>query len=187
MKDLQKKRFNDDNRDAVLRFVQAGGDGNDEGIILSEKQNELYKRWDFAAQKIRERKYKREQIANFISGTFKVSRDTAYKDIVNAEYVFAASCPLNKQFLIQQRIEFLESQIRDAYLDKDRLAAAMLEKVLQKYVELYPETKAVRPPQTINFIFGNVTNNLLITNLKAEEAFINADKIIKEMEDKDDY
>lgn len=178
--ELQKKRYNDFNRDDIVRYLEVGGDGNDEGIVLTEKQIELYNRWQFAAEKIRERKYKREQIALFIQGTFKVSRDTAMRDIVNAEYVFAASCPLNKQFLIQNRIEFLQTKINECYINKDYFNAAQLEKVLQKYIDSYPETKPVRAPKTINYIIQQ--NNMIVTAKTAEEAFKEADDVLKLME-----
>lgn len=185
--DIQKKRFNEDNRDAILQFMEAGGDGNDEGIVLTEKQLDLYKRWNLAAEKIRERKYKREQVANFIIAAFNVSRDTAYKDIVNAEYVFAASCPLNKKFLIQQRIELLQIKINECYINNDAFNAGQLEKILQKYIDNYPETIQSRPLANLNFIVNNTTNNLIVTDMTAAKAFDAADKIINEMEDKDDY
>lgn len=181
--ELQKKRYNDFNRDDILHYLEAGGDGNDEGIVLSEKQIDLYNRWQFAAEKIRERKYKREQIALFIQGAFKVSRDTAMRDIVNAEYVFAASAPLNKQFLIQNRIEFLQIKINECYISKDYFNAAQLEKVLQKYIDSYPETTPVRSPKIINYIFQQ--NNMNVTTMTADEAFQQADQVLKDMDSND--
>lgn len=182
--ELAKTRFSDTNRDDIVRYLEAGGNNNTEGLILSDKQMELYHRWQFAAEKIREQKYKREQIAQFIIGAYGVSRDTAYRDIVNAEYVFAASYPLNKQFLIQNRIEFLQKKINDAFIDKDYASAAKLEKELREYIDMYPESKPIRAPKTINFI---IQNNLIVTQLTADQAFAEAEVVIKELEGKDEF
>ena len=179
------KRYSDDNRDAILAFVEAGGDGNDEGISLSPKQEELYKRWNTAAEKIRERKYKREQVANFLIAAYGISRDTAYKDIVNAEFIFAASAPLNKKFLTQQRIELLQIKIYECYVNNDYFNAALLEKILQKYIEMYPEQQPLRSPKNITFnIQQNIFNNVTMT---VDEAMKDSEDIIKLLEQKDDY
>lgn len=178
--ELQKKRYNDFNRDDIVRYLEAGGAGNDEGLLLTEKQTELFKRWEFAAEKIRERKYKREQIAAFIQGAFQVSRDTAMRDIVNAEYVFAASAPLNKQFLIQNRIELLQIKINECYISKDYLNAGLLEKTLQKYIDIYPETKPVRSKHIINYVIQQNTMN--VTNITIEQASWEADDMAKQLE-----
>lgn len=177
--ELPKARYSDLNRDHILRFLEAGGQGNTEGILLSAKQQELFNRWQFAAEKIREQKYKREVIANFIAGSFNVSKDTAWRDIVNAEYVFSAGHPLNKKFIIHNRIEFLQAKINEAYIDKDYQSAAMLEKVLQRYIELYPEIHAATRPQQVIFL---VNNNLHVTNITHEQAYQDADEVIKQLE-----
>lgn len=182
--ELQKTRFNDANREDILNYLLQGGDSSE--IILSDKQNELLKRWRFADEKLSENKYRREQVAQFIMATYKVSRDTAYKDIVNAQYVFSSSYPLNKQHLIALRIEYLQKKITDAYLDKDGLVAAKLEKELREYIKMYNDYVAPRTPKKINYIFQQ---NILQTKepLTAEEAFTEADEILKELEDKDDF
>jgi hypothetical protein len=187
VKDLTKKRFDDTNRDAIMYYYQAGGASNEEGIILTDKQKELSDRWLFAAAKIREMKYSSDQVAKFIMGAFDVGRDTAYRDIVNAQYVFAASYPINKNFLIQCRIEFLIKKINDAYVDNDlngSIKATKLEKELRGYIEMYKEVSPARSPKTINFI---IQNNLLITTQTGEQAFQQADEVIKQLEENDDY
>src|SRR3954454_2613376 len=122
--ELIKTRYTDANREEILVYLQAGGTENEEGLLLTEKQQKLLIRWQFAAAKIREQKYRREQIARFIINEFKVGRDTAYRDIVNAEYIFSCSYPKNKNFLIQTRIEFIIQKINIAYQNNDFLSAS---------------------------------------------------------------
>ena len=184
MKDLQKKRFNDDTREQIITWLQAGGDSNKEGLIITDKQLELLDRWRYADEKIRESKFRREQIAGFICSKYNVSRDTAYKDIVNAEYIFSSSYPLNKKYWIQLRIEYLQKKINDAYIDRDGFTASRLEKELREYIKMYPEQIERKSPKTIVF---NIQNNLLQTNQTADTAFREADDIIKQLEQKDDY
>jgi hypothetical protein len=105
---------------------------------------------------------------------------------VNAEHVFSSSYPLNKQSIIGLRIEFLQRKINEAYLDKDGLVAAKLEKELREYVKMYNDYVAPRTPKKIYF---NFQQNIFKTSdpITAEEAFIEADDILKELEDKDDF
>ncbi len=180
MKDLQKTRFSDNNRDEIIHWLEAGGESNEEGLILTEKQIQLLARWRFVDEKFRENKYKTEQIALFVMGKYEVSRDTAYRDIVNAQYVLSSTCPLSKRYLIQQRIEFLILKIKDAYVDQDRFNAANLEKQLREYIKMYPEVSPVRTPKTIIY---NIQNNLLVTTITPEQALIDADEVIKKMEE----
>lgn len=183
--ELQRKRYNDTNIDAIIQYYEAGGESNEEGITLTDKQVQLDIRWRFAAEKIREQKYKREQVARFICSEFKVSRDTAFRDIVCAERVHAASYPLNKKFTIQQRIEMLIGKINECYIDKDVFNAAQLEKILQKYLEKFPESSPLRTPAKI--IFHVTNNNLLLTQTTPQQALEQADDIIKIIEERDDY
>lgn len=177
--ELPKERYSDYNRDDIVRYFEAGGEGNEEGLMLSPKQKHLVERWDFAASKIREQRYKRYDIVQMIMNAYHVSRDTAMRDMVNAEYVFAASYPFNKPFLIQNRIEFLQKKINDAYIDKDYQSAAMLEKVLQKYIEMYPQVEPLRRPQKVIMV---LQQNIHITNITHEQAYQEADAVIKQLE-----
>ncbi len=182
MPNLQKKRFNEETRDAIESYIAAGGENNEEGIVLTKKQEDYLIRWRFADERFRQNKYKTDRIANFLMDQFKISRDTAYKDIVNAQRVFRSTCPLNKQYEIQGRIEDLKVRIYDAYIDNDRIGAAMLDKVLQKYLEMYSDVVPVRSPKNIVF---NIQNNLFVTDKTPRQSYADADEIIKALENDD--
>jgi hypothetical protein len=181
--ELQKKqRFSDTNREDLLTYLEQGGP--ESGIELTPKQAELLDRYKYADQLIRSGKYKRDTVANMIIAKCEVSRDTAYKDIINAEYLFSSSYPLNKRYLIGLRIELLQKQIRRAFVIKDYMAAAQLEKVLQKYIADYPD---FLPPRAPKQIVLNIQNNILNTDMTAEQAFTMAADIAKRLEGNDDY
>lgn len=184
--DLQKTRFNDANREEIQYYLAEGGKSS--GVELSAKQLQILERWRYADERIRENKYTREQIAKFIMGKFDVCRDTAYRDIVNAEHVFASTAPLNKKYITQRRIEFLEKKINDCYIKGETMIAAMLEKVLQKYIEKYPDALLPHSPKTIIYkiVQNNVTVNQDAIVQEAEEAFGKTDEILKRLEDKSD-
>jgi hypothetical protein len=136
---------------------------------------------------------------------FQVSRTTAYQDIVNAEAVFASSTPLNKKYRIGLRIEFIEQKIDELYgrvkqfepedpNDENEIEdplmkvyrikeneeyitqAIQLEKVLQKYYDIYPDLVIPRSPKTI--IYNLIQNNLPAAPLSVEDALRKAGKII---------
>jgi len=195
-----------------MKELKSSADGNRETIELylvsepgtvdlSDKQKELLMRWEFADELIRQREIrKRELIANMIMSRFKVSRQTAYQDIVNAENVFASSTPLNKRYRIQARIEFIETKIDELYagLERDpddpeeedifsKIArikqnkeyiseAIALEKVLQKYYDSYPDIRPVRSPK--NIIFNIKGDVLPKPNVSVDEVLAKAKQTI---------
>lgn len=141
----------DSNREVIKEYEVAGGDG----VTLTEKQLELRVRWVYADQKIRANigKLSRGEIAELIKNEFGVSLCTAKADMVNAEYVYSSSAPIHKAHRIGIRIEILEKQILKAHLASNHKAAAAYEKVLQKYIEMYPDTTPVEVPKTLIFNF----------------------------------
>lgn len=165
------------NRDAILQYLMTGGEGE-----LSETQQKLYERYAYADEIIRKNvgKKKRTEIAEMIQGRWGISKPTAFADIVNAEYIFCSSTPLNKKYTIQNRIEFLEVQIRDASINKDYDAVAKLEKVLSGYIQMYPDYEGPKSPKTV--IFNVTNNNLNVATVTHEEAFNEAEEILKELE-----
>lgn len=179
---LARTRFNEDLIDNFITYFQEGGESS--GIELSNVELKVLERVRFADEKIRERKYRREGIANFIRTKFGVCRDTAYKDIVMAETVFSSSFPLNKNAMIASRIELLEKEINNCYRDKNPIAAGILEKSLQKYIEIYKDVAAKRSPKTIVY---NIQNNIHQTNITIEQAEEEAEQLALELEQKEDY
>lgn len=166
------------NRDMIILHLQTEG-----GIELSKKQEALLERWSWCDEKMRENvgKLKREEIANLLINRFKIARCTAFQDIVNTEYVFSTSTPLNKRYRVQLRIEFLEKEIRLASLDNDRLAVAMLEKVLQKYYLDYPD---LQPNASLPNIFINVDQRTIQSEvILTEDAEAIIDEAIENMPD----
>lgn len=190
------QRFIDTNREAIQRFVEAGG----ENVELNDIQQKLLDRWRYADNLIRESffgRYKlREDIATAIMVKFEVARDTAFRDIVNAEAVFSSSAPLNKKYWIHRRIEWICDIISKltapvlndkgevlVEIDPENAAmAAKWESMLQKYIEKYPDLQPKRSPKTIVY---NIQNNILATGLTVDEAVQEADVIIKQIS-KDD-
>ena len=181
---LPAKRFNDETIDSLTRYLQAGGE--DSGIMLSDKQLVLLDRIRFADEKIRENKYKREDIANFIKSKYGICRDTAFKDIVIAEAVFSSSYPLNKKNEIQLRVEYLKKKINDAYIDKDVFNAVGLEKQLREYLKMYPDYAPPRSPKNITYIINGDIHQTQ-NNLTVLQAADDAEALIKKLEENDDY
>lgn len=163
---------NNSNREVILTYLEAGG----EGIDLTGLQEELLERWSRADELIKRNigKKKREEIANLLISIYKYHRSTAYKDIVDAEYVFACSKPFNKKYLIGIRIEHCMKRIREAQMAGDSKLEAAYETILQKYIEMYPDDILNPSPKT--FIFNIDKRSIQGQVLPIEEA----DLIIEE-------
>lgn len=156
--DSTSDRFKSTDIDIIEAYLQAGG----EGIVLSPRQEKKLDILRFADEKIRQGngRFKREEIAGMIRVTFGVSRDTAYKYIVNAEHIFSSSYPLNKRYEIGIRIEFLKEKIRFAAADNDWKAVAMMERVLENYYRQYPD---IIKTDTKKTLIMNVVNQFFET------------------------
>ena len=178
------KRIGDESLDRLTRYLQAGGDGS--GVLVTEKDLVILDRARYADEKIRENKYKREEIANFIKAKYSISRDTAFKCIVIAESLFSSAYPLNKKNIIGLRIELLIKKINDAYIDKDVFNAVGLEKQLREYIKMYPDYTPPRSPKNITYVIGGDLHQTQ-NNLTIQQATDAADALIKHLEENDDY
>jgi len=181
---LPAKRFNDDTIDSLTRYLQAGGD--DGGVVLTEEQEKILDRARYADEKMRENKYKREEIANFLKAKYFISRDTAFKAIVIAESLFSSSYPLNKKYIIGARIEFLQKKINDCYVDEDVFNAAALEKQLREYIKMYPDFTPPRSPKNITYIISGDMHQTQ-NHLTIEKAAADAELLLKHLEENEDY
>jgi hypothetical protein len=196
---LDLRSNKDSNREAIELYLVS-----EEGSIdLTDQQKKLLLRWEYADELIRQKEIRdRETQARMIMRKFEVSRTTAFQDIVNAEAIFASSTPLNKKYRIGLRIEFLEKKIDELYGNmkafepeaqdekEDPLAkvfrikqneeyitqAIMLEKVLQKYYDIYPTYIPPKSPRTI--IYKIQQNVLPSAPMSVDEALRKAGKII---------
>lgn len=83
------------------------------------------------------------------------------------------------------RIEFLQTKINECYLHNDRIAAAQLEKVMQKYLEMYPDYSAPKSPKNIIFNFNNAKKT--DGDMTVDAAYEMVDEIVKKLENNDDY
>jgi hypothetical protein len=155
---LLKTNKNDDNWEVIESYVVAGG----EGIVLTDLQQKMYERWVFIDEKLRQSKFRRYEIYNMVHVRFGVSVETARRDMVGAEMVFSSTTPLNKKYFIGARISKLEHWINIAAAMNDFEKVAKLEAILQKYIDIYPDTAQNRSPKKIvmhltqNIIQGEV-------------------------------
>ncbi|MBV9989390.1 MAG: hypothetical protein JO301_17050 [Chitinophagaceae bacterium] len=168
----------DTNRDIILAYLEAGG----ENIELTDFQKTLLERWERADELIRRNvgKKKREEIANMLRSIYKYHRATAYKDMSDAEHVFASSKPLNKRYLIGIRIEECQRRIREAQISGDSVFEAMMEKTLQKYIEMYPDDIIDPGAKTIIY---NIDARKLNTDMPTEDADAIIDNHLSQLPD----
>lgn len=160
----------DNNREVILAYLEAGG----VGIELSELQQKLLERWERADELIKRNigKKNREEVANLLKSIYKYHRATAYKDMMDAEYVFASSKPWNKKYLVGIRIEYCMKRIKDAQESGDAKLEAAFEQLLQKYIEMYPDDLVLPGSQSIIFNIDNRTIQGHTINTEDAEAII---------------
>lgn len=132
--------------DNIISYIASDG-----AIKLTHAENEIYQRIVFADEMLRQCTMPRMEIRNTIMQRFGVSRETANRDLVDAEFIFASTAPMNKRYKIGVRIEVTEQHIQKAKDAQDWAAVAKLEAVLAKYLEIYPDVKKAKRPQVLIF------------------------------------
>lgn len=167
----------DSNRETILSYLESGG----EGIELTDLQQSLLERWERADELIKRNigKKNREEVANMLRSIYKYHRATAYKDMMDAEYVFASSKPWNKKYLIGIRIEYCMKRINEAREMGDAKLEATMEQTLQKYIEMYPDDLV--EPGTQHIVFNIDNRTIQGQTLPTEEAdFILEQALLKD-------
>jgi hypothetical protein len=162
----------DTNLEVIRAYIIAEG----EGITLTEEQEQLKKIIDFTDEQIRSKQgqLKRYEIARIIANRFELTTRTAQRYITLAEDLYSSSAPLNKKYKILLRIEFCEQQQQVAMLQENHEAVTMYERLIQKYIEMYPELKITRSKRVQTFILpqsigdGSTTITEAIEVLTAE-------------------
>lgn len=91
--------------DAIVRFII------DRDIVLSIEQEKSKERILYADELIRERKYTRKQIVNMIAVRFDVSTWRADTDISDAHKIFGRARKINKNYVLTEHIDEIQSQI----------------------------------------------------------------------------
>ncbi len=132
--------------DSIIAYLASDG-----AIKLTHTESEILTRITFADELIREGRYLRGEVRNLIMQRFGVSRETAQRDIADAEFIYASSVPLNKQYRIGVRIDKVEQFIREAQEKDDYELVAKFETILAKYLEMYPDVKQSKRPQVLVF------------------------------------
>lgn len=167
----------DSNRETILSYLESGG----EGVELTDLQQSLLERWERADELIKRNigKKNREEVANMLRSIYKYHRATAYKDMMDAEYVFASSKPWNKKYLIGIRIEYCMKRINEAREMGDAKLEATMEQTLQKYIEMYPDDLV--EPGTQHIVFNIDNRTIQGQTLPTEEAdFILEQALLKD-------
>lgn len=163
---LQRTLRPDTTLEVLRAYIIADGDG----INLTDEQKEQKLIIDFTDEQIRQKqgRLKRFEIAKIISNRFNITTRTAQRYITLAEDLYSSSAPLNKKYKIQLRIEFCEQQQQVAMLQNDHDAVTMYERLIQKYIEMYPEVKLTRTRRVQKFILpGTISEHAAY---KIEEA-----------------
>lgn len=155
--------------ETTLEVIRAYIIADGEGITLNEEQQQAKLIIDFTDEQIRQKQgiLKRFEIARIIANRFDINTRTAQKYITLAEELYSSSAPLNKKYKIQLRIEFCEQQQQVAMLQNDHDAVTMYERLIQKYIEMYPEVKVTRTQRVQTFV---LPGNVVETTLTIEDA-----------------
>jgi hypothetical protein len=144
---IQKRTRETASRDVIEQYLIAGG----EGVELSSEQQWMLARWTFIDKKLSQGELKRSEICAMVMKLYNVSRDTAFRDMVNTEHVMASSYPQNKKYQLGLAIEDYKKYIREAAEDRDWKNVAALGKVVTSMWAIYPDASPAQSPRTLIF------------------------------------
>lgn len=168
------------NLEAVERYIFK------QDIVLTDEQQELLQRIQFADEKKRARVHSREEIINAIVTRFGVSMWRADQDITDSQKLFGATRKINKNYLLAQLLENIEKQIHAFERAKQY---ALIPKLNDNYVYALnsipqEQIEAQNSPTTIIFIVKAPDNS---RKKSIEELLQEAEAITKQTPDPDDY
>ncbi len=168
------------NMEAVERFIHK------QDIVLTDEQQELLQRINYADEKLRARVHSREEIINAIINRFGCSRWRADQDITDAHKLFGTTRKVNKNYVLNRHIENIENQISIFTKAKQYALIPKLNENLTNAVNSLPADliDAQSSPTTIIFIVKAPDNNKKKT---VEELLQEAEAITKQTPDPDEY
>jgi hypothetical protein len=159
------------NIEAVKRWIHR------QDISLNSEQEELLQRLHYCDEKIRSRKFSRDEIVTAIRTRFSVSQWRAELDITEAHNVFGVSRKLNKNYLISEHIENIGRHIK---LAEELKRIDLLQKLNDSYTYALnslpadSEINKSSPAKIIFVIKGSDKHRKTVDELIAE-----ADNLIK--------
>jgi hypothetical protein len=167
------------NLEAVTRYFLKGD------IALNTEQELLLQRLTFTDDKIRSRKYTRDEIIAFIVGRFKVTQWRAEQDITDTHRLFGATRKISKTYVLAQHIENIERQIHMATEARRLDLLPKLNDALTYALNSLPEEGKDydQPPFKIVFINNSDKSAELRT---VDELLLGCEKMLKEKTTPDD-
>lgn len=137
-----------DNREIIIDYLLGRGGG----VALSEFQQKLLERWQEADRLMRKRDYTTNEIVHFLKEKFKKDVATARRDIADAQYVFGSTAELDKNYLLANHIDHIQSAIVIAQrMGKDKLVESMMNAKLKAILALPDNRKINTQPAAIIF------------------------------------
>lgn len=139
-------------RERIMSFL-GGGE-----VVLTDQEEKMLQRWEFADDLIRSRQYGRAQIVHMVAEKFSVSRALANKDIGDTHFVFGSTIKYNKNYLLILHIDECDKFIRDNSGDDEKLDVVMkMYDIRRKYVEMLDRDHAANdmPPVAIQFVMND--------------------------------
>lgn len=167
------------NLDTVTRYILK------QDVVLTSEQEELMQRIMFVDDKIRSRKFLRDQIINMVVARYSVSPWRAEQDIVDTHKLFGATRKINKNYLIAQHLDEIQSQIQ---LAKDLRRIDLLPKLNDAFTyalnSIPAEAKENDTPITKVIFVNNASKPE--SGKTIEELIAEADAMIKNTKVTDD-
>lgn len=142
-----------DNREAIINYLIT-----DPGTVqLSEKQQKLLERWEFADKQMRSRKYRKPELLNILMKRFDIQRATANRDISDAQYVFSSVNKPNKNYLLAIHVDRIEDACVWAQQEGHfKLIPFLFAELTRAIKELPAEEQGNPTPAAIVFNIGAV-------------------------------
>jgi len=166
------------NQEMIIDYIIS----DDKSIVLTQHQEELYRRWNMAHDLLQSKRYKSTEIVRIMCNKWKYSKPSALRDMDEARFVFGMAGKYNKKFYAKTNID----RLNDYYMElrergEDELAIRLSGIITNAIKDLPDDGNKEAPPTAIVFNIENTQINLVtekpITESEAAEV---ANKVLAE-------
>lgn len=148
------------------------------GIVLTAKEEDMLRRWNYAQSLLAERKFTHEQIAEKISKLHSISIYTAREDVNKARSLYVNITDDYKRYTLFHHVEDIDSIIRMCKVDKS-LFSLLPKLFAEKTRAIVGMPVTVQNPDVPAPIILVETTTGLKQAMSAEEAMRLADELIE--------
>lgn len=183
LRQLPKQYFpliSEDNRIDNIEVIRMYLISGDDSIQLTEKQQALKERYDFADNLMRQNIYTYNQIEQILIKKFNISIDTARKAVAAAQYLYGSLHSRDKKYLLMQHFDLMQQTAQKLIAAGRYKEAEGFSKLMLDCIKELPErSEDANRAAAIVYNFAGIYNELSDTPMDKQKALAIAQRFLE--------